>query len=249
MRTSQTVVALRAVSLLVAVLSTSAIAAPAGASRYLVQAATLALAQQDVKQVGGTLERSLGVIHAVSAYLDASQVAQLRARHDVRVYADRHMRTEGLGSLLNSINSAVATNPVVTAVTSVTTPLTAAVTQVAQPVVAPLTSPLVMAVSSNTALQDGTGVSAATLAYQTNYPMLVGANTLQQQGITGRGVTIAMLDSGLWEDVTQNYGSRVLATMDVTNGGAGPVTGDPYGMARTSRPSRPVARRTWPCNT
>ena len=38
-----------------------------------------------------------------------------------------------------------------------------------------------------------------------------------------------MLDSGLWQDPSQNYGTRVLATIDVTNGGSGPVTGDPYG--------------------
>lgn len=246
MRTTEKVSALRAAPLLLALLGGSAIAAPtpqsaiAGASRYLVQAATLTLAQQDVKQVGGTLERDLDVIHAVSAYLDAAQVAQLRARSDVRVYADRSMHTDSLGSLLgsvtsavqnvtNSVNSTVATNPVVTAVTAVTTPLTATVTQVAQPVVAPLTSPVIAAISSNTTLQDGTGVGASTLLYQTNYPLLVGANTLQQKGITGKGVTIAMLDSGLWEDVTQNYGSRVLASMDVTNGASGPATGDPYG--------------------
>ncbi|MDE2051587.1 MAG: alkaline serine protease, partial [Gammaproteobacteria bacterium] len=61
------------------------------------------------------------------------------------------------------------------------------------------------------------------------YPMLVGADTLQQAGFTGRGVTMAVLDSGLWQDLSQNYGSRILATVDVTNGGSGPVTGDPYG--------------------
>ncbi len=83
--------------------------------------------------------------------------------------------------------------------------------------------------SRNATLQDGTGVAALTPLYQTNYPALVGADKLQQRGITGRGVTIAMLDTGLWQDATQMYGSRVLATEDVTNGGDGPVTGDPYG--------------------
>ena len=39
----------------------------------------------------------------------------------------------------------------------------------------------------------------------------------------------AWLDSGLWQAPNQNYGARVLATIDVTNGGSGPVTGDPYG--------------------
>jgi subtilisin family serine protease len=42
-------------------------------------------------------------------------------------------------------------------------------------------------------------------------------------------VTIAVLDSGLWQDPSQNFGSRVLASIDVVNGGSGAVQGDPYG--------------------
>jgi len=83
-----------------------------------------------------------------------------------------------------------------------------------------------------------------TLTYQTNYPMLVGADTLQKAGITGKGVTIAVLDTGLWQDTLQNYGARVLATRDVTNGGTGAVSGDPTDTARTSPPSSPAAPRT-----
>ena len=183
-------------------------------SRYLVQAASLSVAEADVQRVGGKVERRLDVIHAVSAYLDASQAARLRALPAVRLFADRKLHTQGLGSLLgsltaplqntlNTVNSTVATNPVVTTVTSVTTPLTATVTQVASPVLSPVIGPVVGALSSSTNLQDGKGVAALTLLYQTNYPMLVGADKLQQRGITGRGVTIAMLDTGLWQDATQ----------------------------------------------
>src|SRR6202142_3977087 len=94
----------------------------------------------------------------------------------------------------------------------------------------PVTSPLLTAVDSTSTPKDGTGVLLPTLLYQTNYPMLVGADTLQQAGITGRGVTIAVLDSGLWQDLSQNFGSRLLATRDVLGGNAAkPVTGDPYG--------------------
>src|SRR6202142_2613845 len=93
----------------------------------------------------------------------------------------------------------------------------------------PVTSPLLTAVDSTSTPKDGTGVLLPTLLYQTNYPMLVGADTLQQAGITGRGVTIAVLDSGLWQDLSQNFGPRLLATRDVIGGAAKPVTGDPYG--------------------
>jgi serine protease AprX len=76
---------------------------------------------------------------------------------------------------------------------------------------------------------DGTAVSTPISLYQTSYPILVGANVLQQEGITGRGVTIAVLDTGLWQDPAQNYWFRILATIDVVGGGRGPVTGDAYG--------------------
>src|SRR5580704_15138217 len=108
MRSNQTAGELRVASLLVALLATSATAAPTpesaspapGTSRYLVQAATLTLAQRDVAQVGGSIERDLEIIHSVSAYLDESQAASLGARADVRVFADRSLHTEGLTSLL-----------------------------------------------------------------------------------------------------------------------------------------------------
>ncbi|MGH9559922.1 MAG: S8 family peptidase, partial [Terracidiphilus sp.] len=93
----------------------------------------------------------------------------------------------------------------------------------------PVTSPVVTLLSALTTPSDGNGELLPTLLYQTNYPMLVGADTLQQAGITGKGITIAVLDSGLWKDPAQNYGSRLLATINVVNGGAGPVTGDGYG--------------------
>src|ERR1700724_3083198 len=93
----------------------------------------------------------------------------------------------------------------------------------------PVTSPVVMLASSVQTPADGQGMLLPTLLYQTNYPMLVGADTLQHAGITGKGVTIAVLDSGLWQDPSQNYNSRLLASIDVLNGGSGPVKGDPYG--------------------
>ena len=65
----------------------------------------------------------------------------------------------------------------------------------------PVTSPVVVLASSLQTPTDGQGMLLPTLLYQTNYPMLVGADTLQQAGVTGKGVTIAVLDSGLWQDL------------------------------------------------
>src|SRR6185437_1870242 len=121
------------------------------------------------------------------------------------------------------------TTPVAQVAAPVTSPVLTLVTPLASPVVTPLTAPLVTSISSNMTLKDGTGVGSSSLLYQTAYPRLVGADSLQRSGITGRGVTIAVLDSGLWQDPSQNFGSRVLASIDVVNGGSGAVQSDPYG--------------------
>ena len=186
--------------------------------RFLVQAATTAIAHQDVDQVGASVEQDLGIIHAVAARLDRRQAAKLRATQGLRIFEDRSVATESLSGLLGGATSVVSNTVSATLVTASKVP-----------VVSSVTKSVVSGVSSSTATKDGTGVNTPALLYQTNYPMLVGADTLQQSGITGRGVTIAVLDTGLWQDVSQNYGSRLLATVDVTNGGSGPVTGDPYG--------------------
>ncbi len=205
---------------------------------WIVQASSLAAARRGVADVGAAVDQELDIINGVSAYLNPWQLERLRARAGVRLYEDRVVTTRGslLGgalapvtsttnSLVSGVNGAVASSPVGTVATAVTAPVVSTVTTVASPV----TAPVVGAVSSATGTKDGSGVLGTTLTYQTAYPMLVGADTLQKAGITGRGVTIAVLDTGLWEDLLQNYGSRVLATHDVTNGGNGSVTGDPYG--------------------
>jgi serine protease AprX len=196
----------------------------ADAPRYLVQAASLDDARRDVMSVGANVERDLGIVNSVAARLSTRQSAELRSMRGVHVFADRVLRPSQassgglLGGLVNAVSSTVGN------VTSA-----ALVTANKVPLVSTATTAVVAGASGNTVPQDGTGVNTPTLIYQTNYPMLVGADTLQQAGVTGRGVTIAMLDSGLWQAPSQNYAGRVLATVDVTNGGSGPVTGDPYG--------------------
>jgi len=208
----------------------------AAARLYIVQAPTSAAARARVLQVHGALERELPIIHAVAARLDPQQAARLRAIPAVHLFEDRTVRARGslLGGLTqtlskttNSLDQTLATNPLVSTVTTTAVPLVTTVT--GNSLTGAVTAPLVSTLSAATGTQDGKGVLALTLTYETNYPMLVGADTLQKAGITGRGVTIAVLDSGLWQDPLQLYGSRILATRDVTNGGSGPVTGDPYG--------------------
>jgi len=57
--------------------------------------------------------------------------------------------------------------------------------------------------------------------HETFYPSLVGADRLHEAGITGKGVTIAVLDTGLWLAPALLYSAerkrRVLATYDAVN--------------------------------
>jgi hypothetical protein len=192
------------------------IPAPEHTQRYLVQAQSVSAARRSVMSVGATVERNLRIVNGVAAHLSSSQANRLRAAAGVRVFADRALETSQ--SLLSTLTS--TTGKIVS---------TTLVTANSLPLVSSVTGSVVGLTSGNSVPQDGTGENTPTLLYQTNYPMLVGADTLQQAGITGAGITIAMLDSGLWQAPSQNYAGRILATMDVTNGGSGPVTGDPYG--------------------
>ncbi len=92
-----------------------------------------------------------------------------------------------------------------------------------------VTSAIVSQASSSAPLTDGTAVDVPKVLYQTDYTVQVGANTLQSAGTTGKGVTIAVLDTGLWIAPGQTFLSRILATIDVTTSASGPVTGDPDG--------------------
>jgi hypothetical protein len=92
--------------------------ADAGA-RYIVQAATAGIANQDVARAGGKTERNLAIINAVSAHLNAGQVARLRRAGGVHVFNDRSLTTEGSGVL--GLLSPV-TSPVVGLVSGLQTP-------------------------------------------------------------------------------------------------------------------------------
>src|ERR1700687_3826415 len=68
-------------------------------ARYIVQAATVSIANQDVARAGGKTEQNLAIINAVSAHLNPGQVARLRRTAGVHVFDDRSLTTEGVGLL------------------------------------------------------------------------------------------------------------------------------------------------------
>jgi hypothetical protein len=205
---------------------------------YIVQAASLDLARAHVRRAGAEPERDLDIIRAVAVQLTPQQLAGLHADAGVRVFEDREVRARGtlLGGLtdvVNDLNSTLAESSLVQTVQTVTAPLVSTVA--CNALVSTVTDPLVGTLQ---AVQDSTSLASLTLAYETNYPAMIGADQLHCRGITGRGVTIAVLDTGLWRDTFQFYGNRIRASLDVTFGGrSGPVTGTRTVTARMSRRS------------
>src|SRR5262245_40030683 len=69
--------------------------------------------------------------------------------------------------------------------------------------------------------EDGTVGTSSVAPPETYYPSEVAANTLHEGGVTGRGVTVAVLDTGIWREKgplqKTSYGRdpRVLAQYDV----------------------------------
>src|SRR5690349_23058332 len=205
--------------LMIAMAGLMTAAAQAEPVSYIVQGATLDAARTHVSNVGAEPGRDLDIINAVAAQLTESQLARLRADSTVRVYEDRALSTRGtllggLQNLVNNVNTTLAQTPLVKTVQTIAAPVVAAVG--CNPLLSAVTSPVV---SATTRLQDNTNLASLPLAYETNYPAMIGADKLQCSGITCRGVTIAVLDTGLWQDTFQFYGNRILASIDVTNGG------------------------------
>jgi serine protease AprX len=164
--------------------ATAAVCSQPGTARLIVQAQRISLARVSVEQVGGTLCRELAVIDGVSATLTDEQANALRARPDLRVFADRAVSSLGKISSLLTQSTAVYT--------------------------------------------DGTAVTGAANKLSSSYRVLVSADQLQQARVTGKDVTIAVLDSGFWTDAKDGIKGRVLASVDTLRG-AGKVEVDPYG--------------------
>jgi serine protease AprX len=143
----------------VATTESKAPSAPAGVRQnYIVQAATVSLAHDAVTRAGGVITGELGIIRAVGAELDSSELAKLQEKpvDRLRIYDD------------------------------------AAVTS-----------------------------SSTTPPPETYYPTQVGAATMHTGGVTGRGVTVAVLDTGVWEEKgplqqsSSGRNPRVIAQYDV----------------------------------
>src|SRR5579862_8138919 len=115
----------------------------AGSARFLVQAASAAIARKDVASVGGSALQSLGIVNAVAARLDPRQADRLRALPGVHVFQDRALSMRG--GLLSSLTSTLSSTT--SAVTSTVTNVvgTTVVTANKVSLVSALTTPVVAA--------------------------------------------------------------------------------------------------------
>ncbi len=143
---------------------------------YLIQGADLASVKAAVQAAGGEITHELGIIRAVGARLTKTQLADLQTSAAVRqVYANN--RVETAKKKVKTLSTAVET---VDLTTSVSTEPTAT------------TSLESLVTSASLDLRDVTDTATGT-----GHVTAVMAHLLQAEGITGDGVTLAVLDSGL----------------------------------------------------
>ena len=144
--------------------------AATASSGFIVQGVSTRVATRAVRAVGGRVTHDLPIIHGVSANLSASQVARLRRRSDLQLFADASVKTQG--------------------------------------------SPIIDKYAR----------------------AFIGADLLAAHGFYGNGVTVAVLDTGLWYSSSYvgkdlNGNNKVLAMYDAI---AGVVQSTPDGNGHGS---------------
>jgi len=163
-------------------------------SSHIVQASSAGAAKNFVIQAGGTVTATLNIIDAVGAELTEKQTEWLRAQPErIRIFDDGTLEVNGGGH--KPKNDPDPEPPDSSA---------------------PPTD-------EDPGFPSDTDGSSSKPAAETHYPTLVGAADLHKQGITGKGVTIAVLDTGLWRSSATEFNAdgreRILAQYDVTTPG------------------------------
>ena len=176
-------------------LSLLAIAGPAPAQRYVVQARDAGQAGGAVLRVGGVVVADLEVINAVGAELSAAQAGELRGKSGLRLYADVAVKVSGTKTTTTSTT------------TTTTTEFTRTTSSDGQLSLAEL----------QRSFMDGADYT---------HPALVGAPEVHKAGITGKGVTVAVVDTGLWWEADTLLSKKPKFRFDTTNA---PQADDPNG--------------------
>ncbi len=168
-------------------------------SSYIVQASSAAIAKTFVTRAGGKITAILNIIDAVGAELSEEQVEWLRSQPEgIRVFKDATLNVSGSVIETHGRQQSLVD-------TDVNKRLKPEPGTQAQ-----------RAISKSEPKRPNSSANTA----NTNYPTLIGAANLHEQGITGRGVTVAVLDTGLWKTTATEFSAdgnrRILAQYDAT---------------------------------
>ena len=144
---------------------------PQSAKSYIVQGSSIKQAKRFVIEAGGTVDRALAIIHGVEASLTESSIAILAKTHPgLRITENSAVISVAKKKDKNKDKSNDNDAESDDASSSQSTPAGGA---------------------ASSSSQGDAGFAHA--------PSLVRANELHQFGIDGRGITVAFIDSGLWE--------------------------------------------------
>ena len=152
------------------------------------------LPEQAVRALGGSVGRQLSVIGGFTADVPADRLDALRAVAGVEsVSEDASLTLNGLtdGGLLSTVTktTTAVTAPVTTATTAVTAPVADATTAVTDTTTA-------VADTAAAVVNDVTGQADQAGSMYTITNTLTGASTMWDAGYTGKGVDVAVIDSG-----------------------------------------------------
>ncbi len=166
-------------------------------SSVILQGDDTAAVAAAVEKVGGEVTHELGIINAVVADLSPSQIDEVRRVPAVAKLCPNRT-VESAAKKIKTDKTLVIVEPTLAVVdsTSVAAADDAGTTLFAEELTE--TTPVV-----------DTGAS---------YPILVGAHRLHREGITGYGVTVAVLDTGIGDDssLSRNTNARLASWRDTT---------------------------------
>lgn len=196
---------------------------PQGNGTYLVQATDVATAAELVESIGGTTSTVLPIINAVGATLSVDQLAALQSKAGVRIYKNPEVVVDGRRKKKDrkkydgTISSSTDT-------TSSSTDAEATPDQAVEPIAeeeqaidstVELEVDYVRTTEANGFLEySELSRTMETIDYQ--HPLTVDAPAVHELGIKGNGITVAVIDTGLWWEATTLLSKSAKAFIDVT---------------------------------
>jgi serine protease AprX len=188
------------------------------AQRYIVQARDAGRAQVAVLRAGGAVVAELEVINAVGAELSAAQVRALRAQGGLRLYADVAVKVARARRKTNDPATSTTTDTTTTTTTTDTTTTTTT---------SDTTTTEFQRTTSSDGLLSLEEAQRSFLSFTSyTHPLLVGAPEVHGTGINGKGVTVAVVDTGLWWEADTLLSKAPKFRFDTTNA---PQADDPNG--------------------